>query len=123
MAEVRYLVTDVEEAIGFYRDKLGFTLDQQFGPAMAILTRGDLTLWLAGPMASASQPMPDGTTPAPGGGWARFVLRVEDLEALVTDLKEDGVQFRNTIIEGPGGKQILCIDPSGNLIELFEVAS
>lgn len=121
MAEVRYLVTDVEASIAFYRDKLGFTLHQQFGPAMAILGREDLTLWLAGPMASASKPMPDGTAPAPGG-WARFVLRVADLEAMVTRLKEDGVEFRNTIVEGPGGKQILCCDPSGNLIELFEGA-
>ncbi len=121
MAEVRYLVRDVDEAIGFYRDKLSFTVSQQFGPAMAILERGDLTLWLAGPMASASKPMPDGTVPAPGGGWGRFVLRVDDLDALVSELSDDGVTFRNNILEGPGGKQILCSDPSGNLIELFEV--
>ena len=119
MAAVRYLVTDVERAIAFYRDALGFELKQQFGPAMAILARGDLTLWLAGPAASASKPMPDGRKPEPGG-WNRFVLEVEDLASLVARLRERGVQFRNQILEGPGGKQILCEDPSGNAIELFE---
>ncbi|MEO0981100.1 MAG: VOC family protein [Pseudomonadota bacterium] len=121
MAEVRYIVSDVEASIGFYTTHLGFELIQQFGPAMAILQRGDLKLWLAGPPASASKPMPDGEKPAPGG-WARFVLTVDDLGALVDRLKTAGVAFRNEILEGPGGKQILCLDPSGNLIELFEPA-
>ena len=119
MAAVRYLVTDVNQAIAFYRDALGFELRQQFGSAMAILARGDLTLWLAGPAASAAKPMPDGRKPEPGG-WNRFVLEVEDLAALVAKLRERGIKFRNEILDGPGGKQILCEDPSGNAIELFE---
>jgi len=120
MATVRYLVTDVSEAIAFYREALGFEVKQQFGPAMAILARGDLTLWLAGPAASASKPMPDGRKPEPGGGWNRFVLEVEDLPDLVASLRERGVKFRNEILEGPGGRQILCEDPAGNVVELFE---
>ena len=119
MVSVRYLVRDVEASIAFYTSHLGFALKQQFGPAMAILTRGDLSLWLAGPMASAARPMPDGRTPEPGG-WNRIVLEVQDLPAIVTEMREAGVQFRNEIVEGPGGRQILCEDPSGNVIELFE---
>ena len=119
MAAVRYLVTDVNRAVAFYKDALGFELRQQFGSAMAILARGDLTLWLAGPAASASKPMPDGRKPEPGG-WNRFVLEVEDLASLVASLRARGVTFRNEILEGPGGQQILCEDPSGNAIELFE---
>jgi catechol 2,3-dioxygenase-like lactoylglutathione lyase family enzyme len=119
MATVRYLVTDVGQAIGFYTGSLGFELKQQFGPAMAILASGDLTLWLAGPAASAAKPMPDGRKPAPGG-WNRFVIEVDDLAGLVASLRERGIKFRNEILEGPGGKQILCEDPSGNAIELFE---
>jgi len=119
MASIRYLVRDVPEAIDFYVKGLGFTLDQQFGPAMAILRHGDLTLWLAGPMASAARPMPDGREPEPGG-WNRFVLQVDDIEAAVTRLEADGAGFRNTIISGPGGRQILLEDPSGNPIELFQ---
>lgn len=119
MATVRYLVKSVEEAIAFYTSDLGFELKQQFGPAMAILARGDLTLWLAGPVASASKPMPDGRKPEPGG-WNRFVVEVADLSALVATLRQRGVTFRNEILEGPGGKQILCEDPSGNVVELFE---
>ena len=121
MAEFRYMVDDVDAAIRFYIDALGFTLEQQFGPAMAILARDDLSLWLAGPMASARKPMPDGTVPAPGG-WARIVLRVDDLDAKVADMKAAGITFRNEILSGPGGKQILCLDPSGNVIELFQSA-
>ena len=119
MASVRYLVHDVEAAIAFYVGKLGFTLRQQFGPAMAIVTRDDLTLWLAGPPSSAAKPMPDGRTPEPGG-WARCVLEVADLPALVAQLRVAGVRFRNDILDGPGGRQILCDDPSGNAVELFE---
>ena len=119
MASVRYLVQDVPAAIAFYVGHLGFTLRQQFGPAMAILAHGDLTLWLAGPMASAAQPMPDGRRPEPGG-WARFVLEVDDLPALVVRLRDAGVAFRNDILDGPGGRQILAEDPSGNCIELFQ---
>jgi catechol 2,3-dioxygenase-like lactoylglutathione lyase family enzyme len=119
MATARYLVKNVGDAIAFYTGELGFELKQQFGPAMAILARGDLTLWLAGPAASASKPMPDGRKPEPGG-WNRFVLQVDDLAALVATLRQRGVKFRNEILEGPGGTQILCEDPSGNVVELFE---
>ena len=119
MATVRYLVTDVGAAIAFYTESLGFELKQQFGPAMAILARGDLTLWLAGPPASAAKPMPDGRKPEPGG-WNRFVLEVDDLPGLVATLRQRGAKFRNEILDGPGGRQILCEDPSGNAIELFE---
>ena len=119
MAAVRYLVQDVQAAIAFYTEHLGFTLQQQFGPAMAILARDDLTLWLAGPMASAAKPMPDGRQPVPGG-WGRFVLEVQDLPGLVARLRAAGVAFRNDILDGPGGRQILAEDPSGNCVELFE---
>lgn len=119
MATFRYLVSDVDLSIAFYTKHLGFALKQQFGPAMAILTRGDLTLWLAGPMASAARPMPDGRTPEPGG-WNRIVLEVRDLPALAAAMREGGASFRNEIVEGPGGLQILCEDPSGNVVELFE---
>jgi predicted enzyme related to lactoylglutathione lyase len=121
MTAVRYIVKDVDQAVAFYRDCLGFELQQQFGPAMAILKRKDLTLWVAGPQASASRPMPDGRKPE-AGGWGRFVLEVDDLDSLVGALKARGVMFRNEIVVGPGGRQILCDDPSGNAIELFEAA-
>jgi len=121
MAQVRYIVNDVDEAIAFYTSRLGFELDQQFGPAMAILTRDDLRLWVAGPMASASKPMPDGSRPSPGG-WSRFVLTVEDLDSLHADLEASGVVFKSALVGGPGGRQALCEDPSGNVIELFQPA-
>jgi catechol 2,3-dioxygenase-like lactoylglutathione lyase family enzyme len=120
MAAIRYLVSDVNAAVAFYRDRLGFTLQRQFGPAMAIVTHEDLTLWLAGPGASASQPMPDGRVPEPGG-WNRLVLAVDDIDGVVNALRDAGVTFRNDVIEGPGGRQILCEDPSGNAVELFEL--
>jgi predicted enzyme related to lactoylglutathione lyase len=122
MASVRYIVHDVDQAVAFYTGLLGFTLRQQFGPAMAIVARDDLTLWLAGPKASASKPMPDGRVPEPGG-WSRFVLHVEDLDGLVERLKAVGASFRNDILAGPGGRQILCEDPSGNVVELFEASA
>ena len=118
-ATVRYIVEDVDQAVAFYTAHLGFQLEQQFGPAMAILARGDLRLWLAGPMASASKAMPDGAKPTPGG-WSRIVVTVDDLETLVGQLQAAGVAFRNEILAGPGGRQILCVDPSGNPIELFQ---
>jgi catechol 2,3-dioxygenase-like lactoylglutathione lyase family enzyme len=121
MASVRYIVRDVDQAIAFY-GHLGFAVRQQFGPAMAILAHGDLTLWLAGPRASASRPMPDGRAPEPGG-WNRFVLQVADLPGVVAGLRSHGVVFRNDIVDGPGGRQILCEDPSGNVVELFEPAT
>jgi catechol 2,3-dioxygenase-like lactoylglutathione lyase family enzyme len=119
MARVRYIVNDVDAAVAFYTGHLDFTLKEQYGPAMAILSRGDLDLWVAGPPASASKPMPDGRKPEPGG-WGRFVLEVEDIEATVAALRAVGAAFRNDIIAGPGGRQILCEDPSGNVIELFQ---
>jgi catechol 2,3-dioxygenase-like lactoylglutathione lyase family enzyme len=121
MASVRYLVNDVDEAVAFYTGCLGFDLKQQFGPAIAILALGDLTLWVAGPTASAARPMPDGRKPQPGG-WNRFVVQVDDLAATVTKLRQRGVPFRNEIVKGPGGQQILCEDPSGNIVELFQPA-
>jgi catechol 2,3-dioxygenase-like lactoylglutathione lyase family enzyme len=116
------MVNDVDEAVAFYVSKLGFELQQQFGPAIAILTHGDLELLVAGPRTSAAQPMPDGTRPTPGGGWARFVLTVDDLESYVSQLRAQGVEFKNEILENQGRKQILCVDPSNNIIELFEDA-
>ena len=120
MAQVRYIVDDVDAAVDFYVSKLGFELEQQFGPAIAILVHGDLTLWVAGPTASASRPMLDGVIPRPGGGWSRFVLTVDDLVSFVLKLKADGVEFKNDIVEQGGRKQILCQDPSGNVVELFQ---
>jgi catechol 2,3-dioxygenase-like lactoylglutathione lyase family enzyme len=121
VATVRYIVDDVGRAVDFYRDRLGFAVIQQFGPAMAMVERDDLRLWLAGPSASASRPMPDGAQPVPGG-WGRFVLTVDDLEAMVARLKGEGVAFRNDIVIGPGGRQILVQDPAGNVVELFQPA-
>ena len=119
MASIRYIVHDVNTAVAFYTGALGFSLRQQFGPAMAILERDGLTLWVAGPPASASKPMPDGRKPEPGG-WNRFVLEVADLPIVVESLRRRGTAFRNEVLDGPGGRQILCEDPSGNPIELFE---
>jgi catechol 2,3-dioxygenase-like lactoylglutathione lyase family enzyme len=121
MATVRYIVEDVDTAVAFYTKRLGFSVRQQFGANIAILTRDDLTLWVAGPGASASRPMPDGRKPEPGG-WNRFVIEVSDLAKLVAEMRAAGVAFRNDIVVGPGGKQILCEDPSGNVVELFEPA-
>jgi catechol 2,3-dioxygenase-like lactoylglutathione lyase family enzyme len=119
MATARYLVNDVGAAVDFYTGALGFETRQRFGPAMAIVTRGDLDLWLAGPASSAARPMADGRQPQPGG-WNRIVLNVSDLPALVEIMTAEGVTFRSPIVVGPGGSQILCEDPSGNPIELFE---
>lgn len=119
MVAVRYMVKDVDISVAFYTKQLGFALKQQFGPNMAILTRDGLTLWVAGPNASAGRPMPDGRKPEPGG-WNRFVIEVPDLAKTVAQLRAGGAHFRNDIVEGPGGKQILAEDPSGNVIELFE---
>ena len=116
---IRYLVHDVHESITFYTEHLGFQVESQFGPAMAILTRDGQHLWLAGPMSSAAQPLPSGQKPAPGG-WNRMVLTVKDLSGLVSRLREKNVRFRNDLFRGPGGSQILCEDPSGNPIELFQ---
>ena len=121
MAVVRYLVDDVDAAVAFYTEHLGFTLQQRMGPAFAIVSRDDLTLWLAGPKSSAARPMPDGRQPVPGG-WNRLVIEVDDLETKVEELKRAGLTFRNDIVTGPGGKQTLLEDSSGNAVELFEPA-
>jgi catechol 2,3-dioxygenase-like lactoylglutathione lyase family enzyme len=115
-------VSDVERSISFYTKHLDFKLERQMSPAFAKVFRGDLTLWLAGPQSSAARPMPDGRRPEPGG-WNRFVLEVTDLPARVAELKQAGLRFRNEIVVGPGGKQILLEDPEGNPVELFEPAS
>ena len=120
MAVIRYIVADVDASVAFYA-WLGFEVEQQFGPTMAIVGRDDLTLWLAGPNASASRPMPDGRRPEPGG-WNRLVLTVDDLATTVDELRTAGVRFRNDIVTGPGGRQILCEDPSGNVVDLFQPA-
>jgi catechol 2,3-dioxygenase-like lactoylglutathione lyase family enzyme len=119
MATVRYLVGDVERAVAFYVERLGFEVEQEMLPAFARVRRGDLTLWLAGPQSSAARPMPDGRSPEPGG-WNRFVVEVDSIESFVEDLKAGGVTFRNDVVSGPGGKQILVEDPDGNPIEIFE---
>ena len=119
MATVRYIVDDVDIAIAFYVDLLGFTLDQRMGPAFARVDREDLELWLSGPLSSASRPMPDGRRPV-AGGWNRLVIEVDDIAETSARLRGARVFFRNEIISGPGGQQIVLDDPSGNPIELFE---
>jgi len=116
---VRYMVEDVDAAVEFYTKHLGFTRGINAAPAFADATRGNLRLLLSGRKSSAGRPMPDGTQPVPGG-WNRIELIVEDLAAEVNRLKAAGLHFRNEIITGPGGSQILLVDPSGNFIELFQ---
>jgi catechol 2,3-dioxygenase-like lactoylglutathione lyase family enzyme len=118
---VRYIVDDVDTAINFYREHLAFTLVMHPAPPFAMLERGDLRLLLSAPsgQGGGGQSMPDGTRPAPGG-WNRFALEVSDLAATVRTLHDAGVQFRNDIVTGMGGNQVLIEDPSGNPIELFE---
>jgi catechol 2,3-dioxygenase-like lactoylglutathione lyase family enzyme len=118
---VRYMVNDVEAAVAFYTANLGFTLLSNAAPAFADVKRGNLRLLLAGPASSAGRPMPDGRRPEPGG-WNRIHFIVEDLATEVERLRAAGLRFRNDIVTGPGGKQILLEDPSDNLIELFEPA-
>lgn len=121
MATVRYIVRDVEAAVAFYTAQLGFVLEQRMGPPFARVSLGDLRLWLSGPASSAARPMPDGRQPEPGG-WNRLVIEVPDLAAVVDKMRAEGVTFRNDIVSGPGGKQIVCDDPSGNPVELFQPA-
>lgn len=121
VVNVRYMVHDVEAALAFYTQHFGFKVLSRALPAFADAQRGDLRLLLSGPESSAGRPMPDGARPSPGG-WNRFQLVVEDLEAEVRRLRVPGVRFRNEIVRGPGGAQILIEDPSGNLVELFQPA-
>ncbi|MEO8675868.1 MAG: VOC family protein [Casimicrobiaceae bacterium] len=119
MAVIRYIVADVDAATAFYIDILGFELVEKWGPPFAMVKRGDLTLWLSGPGSSAARPLADGSRPAPGG-WNRLVLETDDLAEVVAKLEQSGAVFRSDIVSGPGGKQVLVNDPSGNPVELFE---
>jgi catechol 2,3-dioxygenase-like lactoylglutathione lyase family enzyme len=118
---VRYIVNDVDEAIAFYTGRLGFTEIMHPAPSFAMLTRGDLRLVLSAPGGGpgGGQPLQDGTLPTPGG-WNRFALEVDDIDSLVSDLRKNGVRFRNEVVNGVGGKQTIAEDPSGNPIELFQ---
>lgn len=120
MVSVRYMIDEVEESVAFYTRHLGFEVLTQF-PAFADVARGRLRLLLSGPASSAARPMADGAKPGPGG-WNRIHLIVDDIEVEVARLRAAGVPFRNDIVEGPGGKQALLQDPSGNVVELFQPA-
>ena len=121
MVNVRYMVDDVDTAIEFYTKHLGFEVRTSAAPAFADVIRGNLRLLLSGPTSSAGRPMPDGTKPGPGG-WNRIHLIVADVATEVDRLRDAGVSFRNAVITGPGGSQILLEDPSGNVVELFQPA-
>jgi catechol 2,3-dioxygenase-like lactoylglutathione lyase family enzyme len=121
IVNVRYMVDDVESAVEWYIKHLGFVLLSNHAPAFADVRRGSLRLLLSGPASSAGRPMPDGERPGPGG-WNRIHLVVDDLPAEVARLRDAGARFRNDIVTGPGGSQILLTDPSGNLVELFQPA-
>jgi catechol 2,3-dioxygenase-like lactoylglutathione lyase family enzyme len=121
IVNVRYMVDDVEAALSWYVEHLGFSLLSKYPPAFADVRRGSLRLLLSAATSSAGRPMPDGERPGPGG-WNRIQLVVEDLAAEVARLRAAGLAFRNDIVTGPGGSQILLVDPSGNLVELFQPA-
>jgi len=121
MVSVRYMVDDVEKAVDFYTKILGFEVLTNFPPAFADVARGRLRLLLSGPASSAGRPMPDGAKPGPGG-WNRIHLIVDDIDAEVARLRAAGAAFRNDVLEGPGGKQVLLQDPAGNVVELFQPA-
>ncbi len=121
MVHVRYIVDDVGAAIDFYTEHLGFEVRTNAAPAFADVTRGALRLLLSGPLSSAGRAMPDGAVPVPGG-WNRVHLLVPDITAEVERLREAGVRFRNDVVVGPGGSQILIEDPAGNYVELFQPA-
>lgn len=121
IVSVRYMVSDVKKSLEFYTSHLGFSVQMDASPAFASVERGNLRLLLAGPQSSAGRPMTDGAVPGPGG-WNRLHFVVPDIAAEVARLKAEGCEFRNEMISGPGGSQILLLDPSGNLIELFQSA-
>jgi len=121
MASIRYMVDDVDRALPFY-EALGFVLAERPAPVIAIVKRGDITLWLSGPGTSARRPMDDGAQPGPGG-WNRFVVEVDDLDATIAALAARGIGLRSSPVKGPGGSQALVMDPSGNPVELFEARS
>jgi len=118
---VRYMVDDVQAAVDFYTTHLGFSLNTAYPPAFADVQRGNLRLLLSGPTSSAGRPMPDGRVPEPGG-WNRIHLLVDDIDAEVARLRAAGLPFRNDVVKGPGGQQILLEDPAGNPVELFQPA-
>ena len=120
IVSVRYMINDVATAVAFYTNHLGFRLEINAAPAFASVVRGNLRLLLSGEKSSGHRPLPDGTKPVPGG-WNRILLEVSDINAEVTRLRAAGVKFRrDDIVSGPGGSQIWILDPSGNLIELFQ---
>lgn len=119
IASVRYIVDDVDAAVAFYTTHLGFTVNTNYSPAFADVVRGPLRLLLSGPTSSAGRTLTDGARPEPGG-WNRIHLIVEDLDTEVDRLRTAGLSFRNNVVSGPGGRQILLADPAGNLIELFQ---
>jgi catechol 2,3-dioxygenase-like lactoylglutathione lyase family enzyme len=121
VVSVRYMVDDVEKAVAFYTKFLDFEVLNSF-PAFADVARGNLRLLLSGPASSAGRPMADGAKPGPGG-WNRIHLIVDDIDAEVARLRDAGAPFRNDVVVGPGGKQILLEDPSGNVVELFQAAA
>jgi catechol 2,3-dioxygenase-like lactoylglutathione lyase family enzyme len=121
LVSVRYMVDDVARAVDFYTRHFGFTVRTDFAPAFADVVRDNLRLLLSGPQSSAGRPMPDGRVPEPGG-WNRIHFIVDDLGAEVDRLRAAGVPFRNEIVSGPGGQQILAEDPAGNVVELFQPA-
>jgi catechol 2,3-dioxygenase-like lactoylglutathione lyase family enzyme len=121
VVNVRYMVDDVAAAVEFYTNVLGFEPLTNAAPAFADVRRGNLRLLLAGPASSAGRPMPDGEKPGPGG-WNRIHFIVDDIDAEVAHLRDAGARFRNDVVSGPGGKQILLLDPSDNIVELFQPA-
>jgi catechol 2,3-dioxygenase-like lactoylglutathione lyase family enzyme len=115
------MVSDVAKSVDFYTQHLGFSVESNFAPAFGSVEKGNLRLLLAGPQSSAGRPMPDGAVPGPGG-WNRLHFIVDDIQAEYARLKSEGCEFRNEILSGPGGSQVLLLDPSGNVIELFQPA-